>query len=68
MDSLESQKGLARVRERILPAGRQKTTVVKKPYHPPKLTLYGDLTEMTMAKEGGMRMADGGVIVGMRKT
>jgi hypothetical protein len=40
----------------------------KKPYRPPKLTVYGDLTEMTMAKEGGMRMADGGAIAGMRKT
>jgi len=40
----------------------------KKPYRPPKLTVYGDLTEMTMAKEGGMRMPDGGTMVGMRKT
>ncbi len=40
----------------------------KKPYRPPKLALYGDLTEMTMAKEGGMRQADGGAIAGMRKT
>ncbi len=40
----------------------------KKPYQPPKLTVYGDLTEMTKAKEGGMRMADGGMMVGLRKT
>jgi len=40
----------------------------KKLYQPPKLTLYGDLTEMTKAKEGGTRMADGGMMVGLRKT
>jgi len=39
----------------------------KKPYQPPKLTVYGDLTEMTQAKNA-MHMLDGGTTVGMRKT
>jgi hypothetical protein len=30
----------------------------KKPYLPPKLTVYGDLTHLTMAKVVGSMMAD----------
>ena len=30
----------------------------KKPYHPPRLTVYGDLRRLTMAKGGNRR--DGG--------
>jgi hypothetical protein len=41
---------------------------MKKPYRPPKLSVYGDLTQMTKSKEGGMRQADGGIVVGMMKT
>lgn len=40
-------------------------TPVKKPYHPPKLVIYGDLTQMTLAMFMGMGLMDG---VGMRKT
>jgi hypothetical protein len=33
---------------------------VKKPYHPPKLIVYGDLTQLTMKNTGaGMDMATG---------
>jgi len=39
----------------------------KKPYKPPKLTVYGDLTEMTQAKNA-RNMLDGGMMVGFRKT
>jgi len=39
----------------------------KKPYQPPKLTVYGDLAEMTQAS-GNMHMLDGGMMVGFRKT
>ena len=39
----------------------------KKPYKPPKLTVYGDLTEMTQAKNA-MGMLDGGMMMGMRRT
>ncbi len=38
---------------------------VKKPYHPPKLVIYGDLTQMTRNMFFGMGKMDG---VGMRKT
>jgi hypothetical protein len=31
---------------------------VKKPYHPPKLTAYGDLTQMTQGSMAGMGMFD----------
>ena len=38
---------------------------VKKPYHPPKFVIYGDLTQMTRNMFFGMGRMDG---VGMRKT
>ncbi len=31
----------------------------KKPYHPPKLIVYGDLTQLTMAASAGKGMLDG---------
>jgi len=31
---------------------------VKKPYQAPKLTVYGDLTQLTMTSSKGMGMAD----------
>ena len=55
-------------RRRLVPAIAREAKAMKKPYHPPRLTVYGDLTEMTKAKEGGMRQKDGGVVIGMRKT
>jgi hypothetical protein len=39
----------------------------KKPYQPPKLLVYGNLTEMTLSK-GAMGNLDGNMTVGMRKT
>jgi hypothetical protein len=39
----------------------------KKPYQAPKLLVYGNLSEMTQAK-GNMKMLDGGVVLGMRRT
>jgi hypothetical protein len=60
MDSLKSGRGLV--------PGHLTTTAMKKPYRPPKLIVYGDLTEMTQSKEGGMRMSDGGATAGMMKT
>ena len=46
----------------------EKTKAMKKPYHPPKLTIYGDLTTMTnfMMQRGAK--PDGGTMVGMKKT
>jgi hypothetical protein len=41
---------------------------MKKPYLPPKLTVYGNLTELTNSSSGGMAMADGGMATGMMKT
>jgi len=32
----------------------------KKPYHPPKLIIYGDLRELTEASASGNPNADGG--------
>jgi hypothetical protein len=29
---------------------------MKKPYQPPKLTAYGDLTQMTLGMMGGVKM------------
>jgi hypothetical protein len=29
---------------------------MKKPYQPPKLTSYGDLTQMTLGMKGGIKM------------
>jgi len=40
----------------------------KKPYHPPKLLVYGNLTEMTLAKAGMKGNLDGGMTTGFRKT
>jgi hypothetical protein len=39
----------------------------KKPYQAPKLFVYGNLTEMTQAKSS-MKMLDGGMVIGMRRT
>lgn len=39
----------------------------KKPYVPPKLLIYGNLTEQTRSA-GGMGHLDGGMMIGMRKT
>jgi len=39
----------------------------KKPYQPPKLLVYGNLTEMTLSKSN-MGNLDGNKTVGMRKT
>ena len=66
MDSLESRRVF--VPKATVLRGYVKATAMKKPYQPPKLTVYGDLTEMTKAKEGGMRQADGGHSQGLRKT
>jgi len=33
---------------------------VKKPYQPPKLSVYGDLTQMTKTKPAGKGQKDGG--------
>jgi len=38
---------------------------VKKPYQPPKLIIYGDLTQMTQGMFAAMGMLDG---MGTRKT
>ena len=70
---MKRKDGFVRVEESIRPQGYVlrgyvKTTAMKKPYQPPKLTVYGDLTEMTKAKEGGMSQADGGFLQAMRKT
>jgi len=40
-------------------------TPTKKVYHPPKLIIYGDLSQMTSAKFKALGMMDG---VGVRKT
>jgi hypothetical protein len=40
-------------------------TPAKKVYHPPKLVIYGDLSQMTSAKFAAMGMMDG---VGIMKT
>jgi hypothetical protein len=61
MDSLESGRG-------FVPPSRQKLKAMKKPYLPPKLTVYGNLTELTNSSSGGMAMADGGMATGMMKT
>lgn len=45
----------------------QSDAPAKKPYQPPKLVVYGDLTEMTLSKNA-MHMLDGGVVIGMRRT
>ncbi len=60
MNSLESRRGL-------VPPATPTTTDMKKPYRPPKLTVYGDLTEMTQSKNA-MKMLDGGAIAGMMRT
>jgi hypothetical protein len=36
-------------------------TVPKKSYVPPKLLVYGDLTELTKGKKGNLGMFDNGV-------
>ena len=35
---------------------------VKKPYQPPKLSMYGDLTEMTKTTPAGKGHKDGGTM------
>jgi hypothetical protein len=40
----------------------------KKPYQAPKLLVYGNLTEMTQASGAARATADGGLMMGMRKT
>ena len=40
---------------------------MKKSYQPPKLVVYGDLTEITKSS-GNMNMLDGGTVKGTRKT
>jgi hypothetical protein len=35
--------------------------VQRKPYEPPKLLVYGDLTELTKGKKGNLGMFDNGV-------
>jgi hypothetical protein len=45
------------------PAGRP----AKKQYEAPKLSVYGNLTEMTKSK-GGVGQIDGGKAVGKRRT
>lgn len=39
----------------------------KRPYIPPKLLVYGNLTELTQAS-GNMHMLDGGMVMGMKRT
>ena len=39
----------------------------KKQYHSPVLSIYGDIRQLTLAVDN-MGMADGGAIIGMRKT
>ena len=51
-----------------MPLNHQKVTAMKKPYRPPKLAVYGDLTEMTKTTKGGMATADGGMTGGSMKT
>ncbi len=36
-------------------------TIPKKPYDPPRLSVYGDLTELTKGKKGNPGMFDNGV-------
>jgi len=45
------------------PSGR----TAKKPYEPPKLSVYGNLTEMTKST-GSLGKKDGGAKAGHRKT
>ena len=42
-------------------------TAPKKPYHSPKLIVYGNLAEITRANSE-LGMLDGGTIIGHRKT
>jgi hypothetical protein len=66
---LKTGAGFAKVRERgFVPLNHQKVTAMKKPYRPPKLAVYGDLTEMTKTTKGGMATADGGMTGGSMKT
>lgn len=44
---------------------RAPKTPARKPYHPPKLIIYGDLSQMTLAMFMGMGMMDG---MGIMKT
>jgi hypothetical protein len=58
MDSLQSGGKIVSAAEKEL---------MKKPYQPPKLVVYGDLAEITRSA-GSMHMLDGGTMVGMRRT
>jgi hypothetical protein len=46
----------------------QSEASAKKPYQPPKLLVYGNLTEMTLAMSGMKGNLDGGMTTGFRKT
>jgi hypothetical protein len=46
----------------------QSEASAKKPYQPPKLLVYGNLTEMTLAMAGTKGHGDGGKFFSMQKT
>ena len=46
----------------------QSEASAKKPYQPPKLLVYGNLTEMTLAMAGSKGNLDGGKKLLFRKT
>jgi hypothetical protein len=46
----------------------QSEASAKKPYQPPKLLVYGNLTEMTLTMAGNKGNLDGGKTLLMRKT
>jgi len=46
----------------------QSEASAKKPYQPPKLLVYGNLTEMTLTMAGMKGHLDGGMTIGFRKT
>jgi hypothetical protein len=46
----------------------QSEASAKKPYQPPKLLVYGDLTEMTLTMAGMKGHLDGSKSLTMRKT
>jgi len=47
---------------------QQSETPAKKPYQPPKLLIYGNLTEMTLTMSGAKGNLDGSKSLTMRKT
>jgi hypothetical protein len=46
----------------------QSEASAKKPYQPPKLLVYGNLTEMTLTMSGNQGNLDGSKNLTMRKT